>query len=338
MDDALWQLRRAVRRSLADVEPGSSLLVGLSGGPDSLALAAATVAESPGPAWRVTGVVVDHRLQAGSSAVANDAAAQGLALGLTEVEVVPVDVTPDGAGREAAARAARYSALSDAATRLGSVAVLLGHTLDDQAETVLLGLARGSGARSLAGMPPRRGAFRRPLLGVRRALTHQVCRDLGLTPWQDPHNDDPAFTRVRVRSGALPALQAALGERVVESLARTAERLREDDEALTQWASVALVETQTGVGVGFDVERLAGLPTAVRRRVLRLAALRADVPPGSLTTTHLLAVDALVVAWHGQGAVSLPGGVRAVRRCGRLSLVGDPACEQGEQAQTHDGP
>ncbi len=351
MEDALWQLRREVRRGLADVEPGRSLVVGLSGGPDSLALAAATAAEAHDPAWRVTGVVVDHGLQDGSGATADAAAAHGLAVGLDQVEVVPVDVVADGAGPEAAARAARYAALSAAASRLGSVAVLLGHTLDDQAETVLLGLARGSGARSLAGMSPRRGLFRRPLLGVRRTVTHQVCTTLGITPWQDPHNHDPSFTRVRVRHGALPALQAALGDRVVESLARTADRLREDDDALAQWASEALDQALAqplrqplneapceAERLGLDVERLAGLPAAVRRRVLRLAALRADVPSGSLTTGHLLAVDALVVDWHGQGAVSLPGGVSAVRRCGRLSLAGDVARGQSQPTPTHDGP
>jgi len=331
MDDALWQLRREVRRELADVEAGRVLVVALSGGADSLALAAAAVAESSASAWRVTGVVVDHALQAGSEVVAKRAAAQGSALGLVDVAVVRVDVEPDGSGPEAAARTARYEALSAAAAGRGAVAVLLGHTLDDQAETVLLGLARGSGARSLAGMPARRGLFRRPLLGVRRALTREVCRDLGLTPWHDPHNDDLSFARVRVRAQALPSLQAALGERVVESLARTADRLREDDDALTQWASSTLAAAGAP---GLDVEVLAREPVAVRHRVLRLAALGADVPAGSLSSSHLVTLDALVTDWHGQGSVALPGGVRGSRRCGRLYLTR----ESGEVAKTHEEP
>ena len=331
MDDALWQLRREVNRDLADVEPGRVLVVALSGGADSLALAAATVAESRANAWRVTGVVVDHALQTGSAAVAKQAATQGVALGLADVAVVRVDVEPDGSGPEAAARAARYAALSAAAVEQGADAVLLGHTLDDQAETVLLGLARGSGARSLAGMPRRRGAFRRPLLRVRRAVTREVCRDLGLTPWEDPHNDDLSFARVRVRSLAMPALEAALGERVVESLARTADRLREDDDALAQWASRAWAAAG---GPGLDVEVLGQEPAAVRHRVLRLAALQADVPAGSLSASHLMALDALVTDWHGQGTVALPGGVGGVRRCGRLFLTR----ESGEPATTHDEP
>ncbi|MFZ0325457.1 MAG: tRNA lysidine(34) synthetase TilS [Actinomycetes bacterium] len=318
MDDALWQLRREVHRALADVEAGQVVVVALSGGADSLALAAATAAEGTASAWQVVGVVVDHGLQSDSARVAQSAAAQADALGLTRTEVVRVDVPTDGSGPEAAARTARYEALSEVAARTGAAAVVLGHTLDDQAESVLLGLARGSGARSLSGMPERRGLFRRPFLSVRRALTRQVCRDLGLAPWDDPHNTDPSFARVRVRTTALPALEVALGGRVVESLARTADQLRDDDEALAAWALEVLEEVD---GDGLDVDALARRPAAVRRRVLRLAALREDVPPGALSFAHLAALDALVAHWHGQGAVALPGGVFGERRCGRLYLA-----------------
>jgi tRNA(Ile)-lysidine synthase len=142
---AIADLRRAVRAAL----PAEGLvLVALSGGPDSLALAAATAFEAAG---RAGAVIVDHGLQAGSAAIAEAAAEQARSLQLDPVIVVAVTVGADG-GPEAAARAARYRALSEAAASLGASAVLLGHTLDDQAETVLLGLARGSGATSLQGM------------------------------------------------------------------------------------------------------------------------------------------------------------------------------------------
>ena len=124
-------------------------------------------------------------------------------------------------GREAAARTARYAALDAVADALGRD-VLLGHTLDDQAETVLLGLGRGSGPRSIAGMRPRSGRYLRPLLGVRRATTEAACRALGLDCWDDPHNDDRALQRVRLRREVLPLLEDVLQGGVAEALARTA--------------------------------------------------------------------------------------------------------------------
>ena len=172
---------------------------------------------------------------------------------------------------------ARYAALEAAAADVGAAAVLLGHTLDDQAETVLLGLARGSGARSLAGMPPRRGLFPRPLLGVRRPVTAAACAALGLAPWDDPHNADRRFARVRVRLDALPALEAALGPGVAEALARTADQLRDDAEVLDE-------DRRRGTGAlrspPMSAASLAGLPGAVRSRVLRSAALAAGLPGG----------------------------------------------------------
>jgi tRNA(Ile)-lysidine synthase len=243
-----------------------------------------------------------------------------------------VTVQP-GAGPEAAARAARYRALDATAGRLGAVAVLLGHTLDDQAETVLLGLARGSGGRSLAGMPARRGRYRRPLLAVRRAATGAACAELGLEPWQDPHNSDPRYARARVRHQALPALEAALGPGVAQALARTATRLRADCEYLDDLAFAESGQLRGSLGdgcadeaggtggpepAGLPVDRLLGLPAAIRTRVLRGAAITAGCPPGALTAGHIEAIDALVTAWRGQRWVDLPGGVRAGRRDGNV--------------------
>jgi tRNA(Ile)-lysidine synthase len=227
-----------------------------------------------------------------------------------------VTVGRDG-GPEAAARRARYRALSEAAGRLGAAAVLLGHTRDDQAETVLLGLARGSGARSLAGMAPVNGLYRRPLLGVDRATTCAACAAAGLAPWEDPHNADPSFTRVRVRHEGLPALERALGPGVRQALARTAAALRDDADALDQWAAGEEDRCRHPDG-GLDVSGLVALPPAVRRRVLHRRAVAEGSPRGALAAVHVRAVDALLTDWHGQGPVQLPGGVSVRRRCGRL--------------------
>ncbi|HEY6496349.1 MAG TPA: ATP-binding protein, partial [Trebonia sp.] len=215
---------------------------------------------------------------------------------------------------EAAARAARYAALEEAAADVGAAAVLLGHTLDDQAETVLLGLARGSGPRSLAGMPPRRGLFFRPLLGLRRSVTAEACAAQGLSTWSDPHNADRRFARVRVRLDALPALEAALGPGVAEALARTAGQLRDDAEVLE---TIAASERGRG-DFPMPAASLALLPGGVRTRVLRSAALEAGCPPGSLTAAHVARIEELVTDWRGQRGVDLPGGVRAARRSGEV--------------------
>jgi tRNA(Ile)-lysidine synthase len=302
-------VRLAVRGDLADCDAGDLVLAAVSGGADSLALAAALAHEAPKRGLRAGAVTVDHGLQAGSGERAVEVARICEELGLEPVVVESVTVGATG-GPEAAARDARYAALDQVASRTGAVAVMLGHTLDDQAETVLLGLARGSGARSLSGMPARRGRLRRPLLGVRRKTTVEVCRVLGLEPWADPHNADPAYTRSRVREVALPALTGALGPGVPEALARTAALLRADADALDAWA-IAVADST-------EVATLGALPAAVRTRALRLAAIAAGVPAGSLTAAHVAELDRLVTDWHGQGPISLPGGLVAHRSCGRL--------------------
>jgi tRNA(Ile)-lysidine synthase len=330
---AVAAVRCAVRDALAGLDPDSLVLVACSGGADSVALAAAAAFEAPRLGLRVGGVTVDHGLQKGSASRAATVAALLTGLGIEPVEVVAVDVAAHSGGPEAAARSARYGALDGVADRLGAAVVLVGHTLDDQAETVLLGLARGSGTRSLAGMaavsdsPVATSAadarYRRPLLAVGRAVTKAACADLGLPVWDDPQNADPSFARVRVRSEVLPVLEAALGPGVAAALARTAELARDDADALDQWATVSYAET-ADVDGSLDVAALALLPGAVRRRVLRLASLRAGVTAGSLAAVHLIAVEALVTDWHGQGTVSLPGARCAVRRYGKLYIGTDP--------------
>jgi len=290
--------------------------VALSGGADSLALTAVAAQAKP-----TVALIVDHALQPGSDKVAATARDQALALGCVDAQVVCVEVGTDG-GPEAAARTARYRAL-DAAR--GQAPVLLGHTLDDQAETVLLGLGRGSGPRSIAGMRPYDPPWYRPLLGVRRATTRAACDELGVTPWQDPHNSDPRFTRARLRAEVLPLLEDVLGGGVAEALARTATALREDTDTLDAIAADALAAA--GGPAGLDTARLAGLPAAVRRRVIRGWLLAGGAR--GLTDKQIRGVDALVTAWRGQGGVAVPSALRnqrliAARRDGMLTLSTEP--------------
>ncbi len=247
------------------------------------------------------------------------------------VTVPPPGTSLGSPGPEAAARTARYGALDAAAADYGAVAVLLGHTLDDQAETVLLGLARGSGGRSLAGMAAQRGHYRRPLLAVRRAATRAACAELGLEPWQDPHNEDFRFARARVRHQALPALEAALGPGVAEALARTAGQLRADAECLDD---LAFAESGHLDVAQLDVARLAALPAAIRTRVLRDAAIAAGCPPGALAARHIGFLDALVTAWRGQRWADLPGGVRARRQAGKVWFSSDARGEGESDGRT----
>lgn len=313
---ALNRLRTAVAGFAATSLPQArSWCVALSGGPDSLALTAAAAGVLP-----TTALIVDHGLQAGSAATAAAAQARALELGCVEARVLPVRVGSAG-GPEAAARAARYTAL-DAARR--GAPVLLGHTLDDQSETVLLGLGRGSGARSLAGMRVEDPPWFRPLLGQRRAVTVAACAELGLTPWDDPHNRDPRFTRVRLRREVLPLLEEVLGGGVAQALARTADALREDNDLLDALAAERL---RGDPGDGLTVAAVRDLPAALRRRVLRGWLLAGGAT--GLTDIQIRSVDALVTAWRGQGGVAVGSPVPrtrlfAERRGGLLRLRSEP--------------
>jgi tRNA(Ile)-lysidine synthase len=299
LDPVVADARRRLRMALRDLEPGARVEVALSGGADSLALAACLAFVAPRADWKAGAVVVDHGLQPDSADVAARAAEQARTLGL-DAEVVAVEVGARG-GPEAAARDARYAVLR---TRPVD-AVLLGHTLDDQAETVLLGLGRGSGPRSLAGMPSDDGIIRRPFLGLRRADTERICRASGLTWWSDPHNTDTAFRRSRVRHEVLPLLEDALDGGVAEALARTADQLRADTALLDDLAAE--------VADPCDVHALAAMPPALRSRVLRRAALDAGADGSELAAVHIAELDRLVTDWHGQMRVELPGRISASR-------------------------
>jgi tRNA(Ile)-lysidine synthase len=290
--------------------------VALSGGPDSLALTAGAA-----DLRLTTALIVDHGLQPDSPVVADRARSQALQLGCADARVLRVVVGRRG-GPEAAARSARYEALRQASD---GAPVLLGHTLDDQAETVLLGLGRGSGSRSLAGMRPHQPPWCRPLLGVRRAVTHAACDELGLTPWCDPHNSDVLYTRARLRTEVLPLLEDVLGGGVAEALARTAAALREDCDGLDDLAGA---ELDDAIGDrGLDASRLNRLPDALRRRVIR-GWLMAGGATG-LTDDQIRRVDDLVMNWHGQGGVAVGSSLRrqrliAARSDGTLRLHCEP--------------
>jgi tRNA(Ile)-lysidine synthase len=309
---AVAEVRTAVRPGLR--QSAQPVLVACSGGADSVALAAALAVEGRAAAVPVGGVTVDHGLQSGSGERAAATAAVLRGLGLDPVLAVAVDV-PDDGGPEGAARAARYAALTAAAAEHGA-RVALGHTLDDQAETVLLGLGRGSGPRSVAGMVGNRPPWWRPLLGVRRSTTRQACADQGLPVWDDPWNADPAYTRVRLRTQVLPLLEDVLGGGVAPALARTADQLREDLDTLDALADAELAGLARDGGL--PVQPVTALPAALRRRVLRGWLRAAGVP--DLQAVHLGAVDALLTRWRGQGRVDLPGGRGVVRASGRLQL------------------
>jgi tRNA(Ile)-lysidine synthase len=315
---AVGQLRRAVEafaRSYLGTCTDERWCVALSGGPDSLALTAVAAPLRP-----TNALIVDHGLQPDSAVVAETARRHALALGCVGAQVFRVHVGNEG-GPEAAARTVRYAALD--AHRDGPV--LLAHTLDDQAETVLLGLGRGSGVRSIAGMVPHDPPWCRPLLGVRRAITHAACRELDLTAWQDPHNNDRRFTRTRLRLEVLPLLEDVLGGGVAEALARTATALREDGDLIDTLAAQALAEVTADAGL--SAHALAALPDPVRRRVIRGWLLAGGAT--GLTDKQIRGVDTLIMAWRGQGGVAVGSSLRgerliAGRRDGVLTLWREP--------------
>ena len=338
-DPAVAAVRVAVRRQLADVT--GPVLVACSGGADSLALLSGAVFETRREGRRVVGVTVDHGLQPESAAQASRVVGQMAALGADETATIRVTVDPGSRGIEAGAREARYAALAQLAAHVGvgpgSGVVLLGHTRDDQAETVLLGLGRGSGGRSIAGMRRslrRDGVlFVRPLLDLAREQTEAACRALGIEWWEDPHNSDPRFVRSRIRHTVMPVLERELGPGFAEALARTADAVRADADELDDRAEAWLAEHPGPL----DSAELAVLGDALRWRVLRAAALAAGSPAGELTRSHVLAVDALVEGYRGQRWIDLPGPVRAWREDGWIRFEAGPGSGPGDGPGSRSG-
>ena len=309
-------IRNAVRPWLEKLEAGDLVCVAVSGGADSLALAYALSLEAPKLAIQLHAVTVDHQLQSGSAAQAATVVVQMKSLGIeTTVAKVSVEITE---GLEASARKARYAALDSVGDTLNAVAIFLGHTRDDQAESVLLGLARGSGTRSLSGMAPHQGKYIRPLLSITREQTEKLCDELSLDAWQDPHNKDAEFARVRVRTVAIPTLEETIGPGISEALARSADLLRHDADALDAWAEREIRHLDLA---DLECEHLSQLPRAIRSRIIRMAIYAAGAPSGSISAEHVASVEALIMGWSGQGPSHLPGGVKVERFSGRLSLL-----------------
>lgn len=328
------------------------VLVACSGGRDSMALAAVSHIVCTSMGVRCGAVIVDHGLQAGSEQVASEAADRCHALGLGPVIMRNATVQARGEGLEAAARQARYDELCAAAHESGAIAVLLAHTMDDQAETVLIGLLRSRGVDALAGMPQvftRSGVtFARPLLTLTRAETTGICEDLGVEYWDDPTNGDAVDgelpndypLRSRVRHDLLPAIERFAGFNVARHFAESARLARMDKEYLDQrsdevmgeavaavdWpASSAAVSTDAPracvAGDTNDSSHGVGLMISVRRIAREPEAIRLRVIAHALSqagvnasAAQIAAIDRLVVDWHGQGGVSLPRGYSANRK------------------------
>ena len=320
MTSALLELRNAVRPFLENLTAGDSAIVAVSGGADSLALAYALIKEAPELAITLIAVTVDHQLQTGSADQANKVQEQLKAMGYQEVIVEKVSVL-EKSGIEADARTARYAALDAIAHAYGASQVFLGHTRDDQAETVLLGLARGSGTRSLSGMATINGKYARPFLQLTRVQTVAACAEAEITAWNDPHNMNEQFSRVRVRNKVMPVMEEEIGPGIAAALARSAAILRDDADALDEMAQAVISRVDLS---DLDCAALAELPRAIRSRVLRAAIYAAGAPSGSVSADHLSGVEALVTSWRGQGEASLPGGVKVARISGRLSLLARP--------------
>jgi tRNA(Ile)-lysidine synthase len=316
MASAIVAIRSAVRPYLQACEAGDVVLVAVSGGADSLALSAAVFKEATALAITPIAVTINHQLQEGSRTQAEKVKAQLIDIGYSDVIIEDVNVSMSG-GLEAGARAARYEALDRILEAKGAKQIYLGHTRDDQAETVLLGLARGSGTRSLSGMAVKNKNYIRPLLTITRIETEKACSELGLNTWNDPHNQNSEFTRVRVRKNVLPVMEENLGPGISAALARSASLFRDDADALDE---IAERESQGLNLAELDCSYLASLPRAIRSRVLRKAIYAAGAPTGAISAEHLADIEALVTDWHGQGESSLPGGVKVSRISGRLSL------------------
>lgn len=327
----------AVRSHVHGARP-RHVLVACSGGPDSLALAFLAAQVLPHHSVKVSAAAVDHGLQPDSDAVAAEAMRTCESFGIGDTQVLKVTVELAGEGLEAAARRVRRAALIAHAELVGAGEIWLGHTMDDQAETVLIGLTHGSGARSLAGMSAVDGVWVRPLLHCRRADVHRVLPP-DVHPWKDPHNQDARFLRARVRHELLPIMADVLGDRAVVSLARSAELLARDNEALDGIAGAAWDAVSVG-GAGaieLDINACAVLAPAVLARVLRAACLAAGVIARDLTMSHVDTLARLVHDRALQGPIALPGRVAAHREHDRLVLLPQSSSSTSVDAEDSTG-
>jgi tRNA(Ile)-lysidine synthase len=315
------EMQNAVQNLLKDFDAGDYVLVGCSGGADSLALAWTTLVVGKRLELKTGVIIVDHQLFPESNSVALNAKKQCEDLGIEEVIIKKVNVEQNHEGLEAAARIARYEAFENVLQETNAQVILLAHTQDDQAETVLMRLTRGSGAKSLSGMAQVSGKYLRPFLHLRKKLVHDSLDLIGLKAWQDPANTDHQFLRVKVRHELMPKIVEVLGESAISSLDKTSQLLRLDNQALEDLAQ-QFFESQKDVKTnGLEISELEKLSEAIRTRVLRICAIASGVHPGPFSFEHIEAIDALVKNWHGQGNVDLPGFIQATRVNGSLRFV-----------------
>ena len=350
------RIQRAVLAQLKQLEklhPGATLLVACSGGADSLALAAALAHLAPTRTFQLVAVTVDHGWRPESAAQARRVQKTLTELGYRQVALLELSRQETGGGKEGAARKGRYRALAAEASRYGKlgseVFILLGHTRDDQAETVLLGLTRGSGTRAIAGMRSwggdqkssepvmpgtkngKQAGYLRPLLELPRQDTVAACQEWALPYIDDPSNypdgpvkaaDGSPLRRAALRHQGLPALEKALGMDPRPALARTAALLQADLDALDtlagSWFEQARREDPAGVTL--ETSQLLSQPAAIRKRVWRLAALTAGARASDLRKVQLDAIDFLATARRGTGPIQLPGKVSCTRVAGSYEL------------------
>lgn len=315
------ELQNAVQNLLKDLDPGDLVLVGCSGGADSLALVWTTSVVGKRLELKTGAVIVDHQLISESNDVAQNAKKQCEELGIEKVIIKKVEVNQTNEGLEAAARIARYEAFENVLHETNAKVILLAHTQDDQAETVLMRLTRGSGAKSLSGMSAISGKYLRPFLHLRKKIVHDSLDVIGMKAWQDPANFDNQYLRVKVRQELMPKLIEVLGEGAISSLDKTSQLLRLDNQALDDLAQ-KFVDAQDDVKKnGLKVKELENIPEAIRTRVLKICAVASGVHPGPFSFEHIEAIDALVKNWHGQGNVDLPGFIQATRVDGSLRFI-----------------
>ena len=315
------EMQNAVQNLLKEFDAGDYVLVGCSGGADSLALVWTTLVVGKRLELKVGAIIVDHQLIPESNDVALNAKKQCEELGIQEVIIKKVNVEHNHEGLEAAARIARYEAFENVLHETNAQAILLAHTQDDQAETVLMRLTRGSGAKSLSGMAQVSGKYIRPFLHLRKKLVHDSLDLIGLKAWQDPANTDHQFLRVKVRQVLMPKIVEVLGESAISSLDKTSQLLRLDNQALEELAQQFFKSQKDVKTNGLEISELEKLPEAIRTRVLRIFAIASGVHPGPFSFEHIEAIDALVKNWHGQGNVDLPGFIQATRVNGSLRFV-----------------
>ena len=315
------EMQNAVQNLLKEFDAGDYVLVGCSGGADSLALVWTTLVVGKRLELKIGAIIVDHQLIPESNDVALNAKKQCEELGIQEVIIKKVNVEHNHEGLEAAARIARYEAFENVLHETNAQAILLAHTQDDQAETVLMRLTRGSGAKSLSGMAQVSGKYLRPFLHLRKKLVHDSLDLIGLKAWQDPANTDHQFLRVKVRHELMPKIVEVLGESAISSLDKTSQLLRLDNQALEELAQQFFKSQKDVKTNGLEISELEKLPEAIRTRVLRIFAIASGVHPGPFSFEHIEAIDALVKNWHGQGNVDLPGFIQATRVNGSLRFV-----------------